>query len=119
MQLQLAEFLNGRCGREGVKRLKVDWEKDSIFCPPDRWFHQHFITSREPAKLLAFHPERSRKYQGVRKYILGEDRTSVKLGGAQIEYEDEDPAIRKLFKEELAKTGAPFNMSKYFPGDNK
>ncbi len=42
---------------------------------------------------------------------------SVKLGGNQIEYEDEDPEIRRQFKEELAKDGAPWRMSEFFPGE--
>jgi hypothetical protein len=34
----------------------------------------------------------------------------VKEGGSTIEYRDEDPYIRKMFKEQLAKEGAAFNM---------
>ena len=30
---------------------------------------------------------------------------SVKIGGDQIEYEDEDPRIRAMFEEELGKRG--------------
>jgi hypothetical protein len=35
---------------------------------------------------------------------------SVKSGGDQIEYEDEDPRIRAMFKEELAKRGVENRM---------
>ncbi|MBM2812815.1 MAG: hypothetical protein HW416_3574 [Chloroflexi bacterium] len=34
----------------------------------------------------------------------------MKLGGTLIEYEDEDPEIRRLYKEELAKTGVAYQM---------
>ncbi|MBI4296661.1 MAG: cupin domain-containing protein [Chloroflexi bacterium] len=100
---------------EGVPRIRVDWRKNTIFSPPERWFHQHFITTSEPARMLAFHPEQSRKYEGIKRDVQA--AKSVKLGGALIEYEDEDPAIRRLFKEELTKNGAPWYMSKYFPGE--
>jgi hypothetical protein len=36
---------------------------------------------------------------------------SVKKGGAQIEYEDEDPSIRRMFDEELAKHGVKSRMT--------
>ncbi|MDP2645723.1 MAG: cupin domain-containing protein [Desulfobacterales bacterium] len=101
---------------KGVERLKIDWKKGSIFSPPDRWFHQHFSTGKEPTKLLAFHGTRSLKYKP-----LGSDyggvagaRKSIKHGGLQIEYADEDPEIRRLFQEELGKTGVSWKMSKFF-----
>ena len=102
---------------QGVERVKVDWRKNGVFSPPDKWFHQHFVTGTEPAKLLAFHAERSRKYKGVRGDTPGAGRRSIKLGGTQINYEDEDPEIRRLFKEELKKTGGTWQMSKYFPNE--
>ena len=34
----------------------------------------------------------------------------VKEGGNTIEYEDEDPYVRKMFEEQLAKVGATFDM---------
>jgi hypothetical protein len=34
----------------------------------------------------------------------------IKQGGHTIEYRDEDPYIRKMFQEQLAKEGADFNM---------
>jgi hypothetical protein len=48
------------------------------------------------------------KNPGVwKKFGLSED---VKLGGDQIEYEDEEPEIRRLFEEELAKEGLQSKM---------
>jgi hypothetical protein len=98
---------------EGVERMKIDWRKNSIISPGERIFHQHFSTGKEPARLLAFHQERSVRYKGIEKeWGRTED---YKSGGIQIDYSYEDPAIRKLFKEELAKTGVPWKMSEFFP----
>ncbi len=100
---------------QGVKRIKLDWQNNSIVSPPDRWYHQHFSTGKKHAKFLAFHAERSAKYRGIGKEYSR--AKSVKLGGNAIEFGDEDPEIRRLFKEELTKTGATWRMSKFFPGE--
>ena len=102
---------------DGVERVRVDLKKNSLFSPPERWFHQHFSTGKDPLVLLAFHAERSHKFKGIKKDSRGRKRGSVKSGGVQIEFEDEDPEIRRVFKEELAKNGVAWQMSKYFPGE--
>jgi hypothetical protein len=38
----------------------------------------------------------------------------IKLGGHQIEYEDEDPMVRRIFEEECVKSGAKSQMDKYY-----
>ena len=38
----------------------------------------------------------------------------VKLGGNQIEYEDEDPSVRLMFEEACVKTGVKNLMEKYY-----
>ena len=91
---------------EGEPWTKVDWHAGSLFIPPDRWFHQHFNTGREPARYLALRWG-SAKHQMGKKFGVDE---SVKAGGDQIEYEDEDPGVRKLFEEELAKEGLEIRM---------
>jgi quercetin dioxygenase-like cupin family protein len=100
---------------EGGERVKVDWQENSLFVPPDWWFHQHFNTGKEPARYLAIHAERSFKYVGLGKFYEADQ--NIKAGGIQVDYEDEDPEIRRLFKEELARNGAPWRMSQYFPGE--
>ncbi len=95
----------------GSPRKKVDWQNYSMFVPPDQWFHQHFNTGKDPARYLAL---RLGGRLGGNK-AANVSSQSVKLGGNQIEYEDEDPEIGKLFKNELAKNGAPWKMEKFFP----
>jgi uncharacterized RmlC-like cupin family protein len=91
---------------------RVDWRHGVVYAPPDRMFHQHFNTSPEPARYLAV------AFGGLRypvtadkvRTFLGMD-VSVKEGGRQIEYADEDPRIRELYAQELAKEGVPMGMA--------
>lgn len=92
------------------QRVRIDWKEGSVLVPPNRWFHQHFNTTPEPAAYLAIR-------WGSVKYplfdsmrMLGKTDTNFKKGGNQIEYEDEDPSILQLFKEELAKNGVECKM---------
>jgi len=74
------------------------------------WFHGHFGASKEPLRVLAFlggYPRRVKGIPGVDWWGLNLD---IKEGGHTIEYRDEDPHIRKMFQEQLAKEGADFNM---------
>jgi hypothetical protein len=41
---------------------------------------------------------------------------SMKDGGYQIEYEDENPLVLDLFEEECIKHGAMPDMRRFFPG---
>ncbi len=100
---------------EGGERIKIDWKLNSLFAPPDRWFHQHFNTGKDPARYLAVKAGGAGKYAGIRKHY--QTTTSVSEGGDQIEYREENPEIRKLYKQELAKTGAIWKMTSFFPGE--
>lgn len=99
---------------QGIRRY--DWKEGSLLVPPERWFHQHFNIGPAPARYLALKPFNSRKYPGLRK--LGSSE-SVKKGGDQIEYEDEDPSICKMFGEELAKRGVPNSMQNLLSGSTR
>lgn len=100
--------------RQGEQPKRYDWQDGSVFTPPAMMWHQHFNTGAIPARYL---PPRL----GGIKYSLGEgfgDITKVdkdvKAGGNQIEYYDEDPNIRKMFEEELAKSGTYSRMNPDF-----
>lgn len=93
--------------------VKVSWREGSVFSPPSGWFHQHFNTGKEKARQLAF------RYSGESgKYLLGcwrainkeGVRTSSREGGTVIEYEDEDPQIRKDFEAAIEKVAVPMEM---------
>ena len=76
---------------------RVDWKPGSVVVPPSQWFHQHFNSGADPARYLALRWN-SWRYNFV---ALGDDKpieVSVKDGGTQIEYEDEDPKIHEFFE---------------------
>ena len=97
---------------EGRNIQRYHWRAGSLMVPPERWFHQHFNVGGEPARYLALKPFSSRKFPGLRKQWGTSE--SVKTGGDQIEYEDEDPRIRQMFEEELAKRGVRSQMDNAF-----
>jgi oxalate decarboxylase/phosphoglucose isomerase-like protein (cupin superfamily) len=91
---------------EGTKMERYDWGPFSMFSPPHMWFHQHFNTAKEPLKMLAFKPF------GQKFKIFDYEKLFVSTsgGGHLIELEDEEPKIRSMFQEEIAREGIPFNM---------
>jgi uncharacterized RmlC-like cupin family protein len=101
---------------EGERELRrFDWRHGSIFAPTDMLFHQHFNTSAAPARYLAvaFGGLRYPTLTDKRKTFTGMD-VSVKEGGRQIEYEDEDPRIREIYEAELRKRGVSSRMNEVF-----
>jgi len=100
-------------GQQDLQRF--DWRHGTAFAPADRQFHQHFNVSPEPARYLAV-AFGSHRYPTVADKLatwIGMD-VSVKDGGRQIEYEDEDPRIRRMYEEELAKRGIRSRMDAIF-----
>jgi predicted metal-dependent enzyme (double-stranded beta helix superfamily) len=94
--------------KEGDDIKRYNWRAGTLMVPPERQFHQHFNAGGEPARYLALKPFSSRKFPGLRKQWGTSE--SVKLGGDQIEYEDEDPRIRAMFEAELGKRGVTSQM---------
>jgi oxalate decarboxylase/phosphoglucose isomerase-like protein (cupin superfamily) len=113
-ELGTRPFESGR----GGEVVEVNWKEGSVYCPPGGWFHQHFNTGPNSARHLAvrygsrLHPigfkiADKRSEEGV--YI------DVKKGGTLINYEDEDPYIRKHYEDEMKKTGVPSQMPPVAP----
>ena len=96
----------------GDKVMKVDWKPGSIYCPPYKWFHQHFNTGKEVARHLASDSGLGIGFPSTEEQpraTYGPGR-SVRDGGRLIEYEDEDPEIRRMFEGELQGKGVECTM---------
>jgi len=100
---------------------RVSWKHGTVFAPPDQMFHQHFNTSATPSRYLAtaFGSLRYPFTDSKRKSLTGGGAdglkqggvsTSVKLGGAQIELEDQSPRVHELYLEETRKAGVEVTM---------
>ncbi|MBI4527605.1 MAG: cupin domain-containing protein [Deltaproteobacteria bacterium] len=98
---------------KGQAIQRFDWKPGSLVVPPANWFHQHFNAGAEPARYLALRWG-SKKYYGIMGEGGGETDVDIKLGGHQIEYEDEDAIVRQTFEEACAKAGIKNQMEKYY-----
>jgi len=105
---------------------RLDWHYGVVFPPADQQFHQHFNASQHPARYLATgvgglrYPltlGNRRSLMGVKPGEKGAVSLSLKEGGDQIEYEDQDKRIHPLWLEEMKKNGVTPRMEKYFPED--
>ena len=93
----------------GDKVIKMNWKPNGIYSPCSEWFHQHFNTGPEIARHLAV------KGGGIGFDLPSFRGTNYVLsireeGGTIIEYEDEDPQIRRMFEEEVRQKGGTFTM---------
>lgn len=96
---------------------RIDWRHGMIFAPPADMFHQHFDTSQQPARYLAVGMG-SKRYPVIHLRRAGSEGNrsdvSIKKGGRQIEYEDQDPRIHAMWLAEIARTGVKSQMGKHF-----
>jgi mannose-6-phosphate isomerase-like protein (cupin superfamily) len=101
----------------GDEMTRCDWGPGTIVVPPDQWFHQHFNTGTEPARYLALKFIGKKYVQSIGNYEGRPDFSgvSVKDGGGQIEYEDEDPETHARFEATLAEHGGVCRMRKLIP----
>jgi hypothetical protein len=100
---------------EGDNELRrYDWHPGCVFAPTDMIFHQHFATSPHPVRYMATAFGSGRyPFSGEKRRVkLGVD-VSVKAGGSQIEYEDQDPRIHQIYLEELRKNNVACRMSQF------
>jgi hypothetical protein len=98
----------------GQDYRRVDWTYGTGVVPGDNEFHQHFVTSNNASRYVATtlgsirYPltERTRLITiGGRSGGKQGASRSVKDGGDQIEYEDQDPRIHQMWLEEMRKRG--------------
>jgi len=104
---------------------RIDWKHGTVFpLPADRQFHQHFNTGDHPARYVAtgvgsvrypFTVAQRRSATGLNPGDKGADWTSTKEGGDQIDYDDQDPRIHRLWLDELGKNKLESKMEKFFP----
>jgi mannose-6-phosphate isomerase-like protein (cupin superfamily) len=91
--------------RDGDEPQRVDWGPNSVFVPPDMWWHQHFNSGTEPARYLAMR-------WGSRKHMINHNYEGTLVdrreGGNQIEYDEQSPDIDRLFADECARHGVTF-----------
>jgi mannose-6-phosphate isomerase-like protein (cupin superfamily) len=100
---------------------RVDWHPGVVFPPIDQQFHQHFVTSAEPSRYLATGVSNARyplteamvRSNSAADGSAGETSRSVKQGGGQIEYEDQDPRIHSLWLGEMRAAGVEPQFHKY------
>ena len=92
---------------------RVGWTFGTVFPPCDKQWHQHFVTTNEPSRYVAtgFGGIRYPTLEIRRELVIGKPgekqllSKSVKDGGNQIEYEDQDPRIHELWLSEMRKGG--------------
>ena len=81
---------------EGEKPERYDWHEGTCISPPAGTWHQHYNTGTEPCKFVALHANTA---------VQKEEK-----GIEQIEFEDEDDSMRKMYAEECAKNGVKVDM---------
>jgi quercetin dioxygenase-like cupin family protein len=99
-ELGVRPFQNGK----GDQVVKCNWKPGSIYSPPDGWFHTHLNSGPEPARHVALRLGSRKNPTTIHDASTRNNRegptTSLREGGTLIEYEDEDPEIRRVFLEE-------------------
>lgn len=88
---------------EWDERVRIDWGPRSVFTPPARWYHQHFNVSADPARYFAMHGPKLGTLEDASMF-------DYRNPDNQIEYTDEDPDIRELYRRELAERGRESRM---------
>jgi hypothetical protein len=99
--------------QQSRERTKVEWGPGSLIVPPELWLHQHQNLGTHPARYLALRWN-NWHYPFVRM-VEGSRRQSIKAGGTQLEYEDEDPKIHEEFEAALSRVGVRCQMGGTHP----
>jgi oxalate decarboxylase/phosphoglucose isomerase-like protein (cupin superfamily) len=96
----------------GEEPRRFDWQAGTLIVPPNAWFHQHFNSGPTPARYLAFKHWSPRNAQGVPMSWI-----STRRGGTQVDYADEQPLVRRMFAEALARHGLQSRMDELYAAE--
>lgn len=97
--------------RDGEPLQRYDWSEGSLVIPPGGTFHQHFNTGATPARYLALRHLNARRDPATG---LPMSSVSTRRGGDQIDYEDEDPLVREMYRDECARNGVESRMDELY-----
>jgi hypothetical protein len=86
----------------------IEWGPNSIYVPPNAWFHQHMSTGKVPARHVAVYGGNTP--MSVQQAGEGGVYRPVRDGGVLIDYEDEDPEVRRYFIEANRREGVECDM---------
>jgi mannose-6-phosphate isomerase-like protein (cupin superfamily) len=97
----------------GTDFERIDWKHGVVFPPCEAQFHQHFVTSNNASRYVAtglgnlrYPLTEAKRRQSYSTPGQKQDVSrSVKEGGNQIEYEDQDPRVHQIWLEEMRKRG--------------
>lgn len=96
---------------DGGEKMKEYWGPGTMLVPPDWWWHQHCVISKDPAMHLAL--KLSSRTNLVTRANMNTMK-STRTGGNQINYEDFPPELmaelKRIFQEECAQRGTPVNL---------
>lgn len=98
--------------------IKCDWKYGSmVVVPSDNCYHQHFNSGSRRARYMALGYGAGGTAAGLHTPFAGSGvaDVSLKKGGMQVEYEDENAMVLDMFEEECLKHGATPNMRNWFP----
>lgn len=98
---------------------RVEWQYGVVFPPCENQIHQHFVTSEHASRYVAtgLGSQRYPLTEAKRRRSLGKPgekqalSRSVKEGGTQIEYEDQDPRIHQIWLAEMRKRNITPNFN--------
>ena len=93
--------------------VKCDWQVGSIvIIPGEGTYHQHFNSGTTRARYMALRDGKGGYYAPNQRNMAD---VSIKEGGIQVEYQDEDPEIHRIYEDELRKNGAQCRMKAFIP----